>query len=204
MPSASTFPLASRGAFGHIVVLMSILSEAILDSDFVARFSSKFERLAPDECWPWRAGTTRHFRGSTSYKGRTISAPRVALSLALGRAITDFACHSCDNPNCVNPSHLWEGTHIDNMRDAARKGRVGNKLLTHCPKGHFRPRRNEFERINCRICFNETRKLKRLALRVQGLRPDGTPYVSKKHARRQAKKAIAFLAAYNAPQEPTQ
>lgn len=50
---------------------------------------------------------------------------RVVLEKKLGRPIKPgyFACHKCDNKNCIEPEHLFEGTHRDNTNDAIRKGR---------------------------------------------------------------------------------
>lgn len=58
--------------------------------------------------------------------GVTIPAARIAWSLFRGIPFPEdkLACHSCDNPSCVNPEHVWPGTHKDNMQDALLKGRL--------------------------------------------------------------------------------
>lgn len=72
-------------------------------------------------CWPWTGATNGRY-GSFDHTG----AHRFALQLALGRPIAAgmFACHRCDNPPCCNPSHLFEGTHQDNVDDRNAKGRT--------------------------------------------------------------------------------
>jgi len=66
-----------------------------------------------------------HGYGIVSIDGQLFKAHRLALEARLGRPIRPgyFSCHHCDNPPCVNPDHLFEGTQGDNNRDRAAKGR---------------------------------------------------------------------------------
>lgn len=81
----------------------------------------------PSDCWLWtgRVGQKRRGYGRLVFNGKQTPAHRMALILSKGEPpdASLFACHSCDNPPCCNPSHLWWGTHLDNMRDCCTKGR---------------------------------------------------------------------------------
>jgi HNH endonuclease len=53
-----------------------------------------------------------------------VYAHRFAFAAATGADITEQVLHSCDNPLCVNPAHLFQGTQTDNMKDAQAKKRL--------------------------------------------------------------------------------
>lgn len=95
------------------------------------RFWTKVDRRGPEECWPWTAAIFRGGYGQFRAAGRSIYAHRVAFLLVTGQDPGPLQVrHRCDNPACCNPSHLEVGTHADNMRDKAERGRVTGAILT--------------------------------------------------------------------------
>ena len=88
------------------------------------RFWKNVKRGATDECWPWVGSKDTKGYGHITIKGRLRIATRVAYFIDTGEWPSKHVLHRCDNPACVNPSHLFLGTHSDNMKDMAAKGRV--------------------------------------------------------------------------------
>ena len=89
-------------------------------------FIRKVANAVSDECIFWPYGKDNNGYGFVNHKGRKQKAHRLALMIATGRSPGPGieACHSCDNPGCVNPAHLRWGTHADNMLDMVVRGRT--------------------------------------------------------------------------------
>jgi hypothetical protein len=86
----------------------------------------------PNGCWTWTGGTKRGYGQFSldTVKGGEMSSHRYSWELKHGKIPKNMlVCHHCDNPPCVNPSHLFLGTHTDNMQDMINKGRKGKNTL---------------------------------------------------------------------------
>lgn len=92
----------------------------------LARFQEKF-KVAASGCWEWQGNRTPKGYGmfysaaaKTKVRAHRFSFEFFKSPIPAGL----FVCHSCDNPKCVNPGHLWLGSAADNMADAVVKGRI--------------------------------------------------------------------------------
>ena len=75
-------------------------------------------------CWLWTASQRSGYGVFAVNHGNNKKAHRVSYLLFVGKIPAGkFVCHKCDNPLCVNPAHLWLGSHLENMRDMYSKKR---------------------------------------------------------------------------------
>jgi hypothetical protein len=87
------------------------------------RFEAKVERIPFAGCWVWTGASGRRY-GRFWLDGDTILAHRASWRLFRGEIPRgSVVCHRCDNIFCVNPDHLFIGSHQDNVDDKVSKGR---------------------------------------------------------------------------------
>lgn len=113
--------------FSHKEKTMALHSLPLSANQFRPRDISKFRsrlpaRISAVECIEWLPVTNGYAQFRAQHK--TYRAHRVSYALFNGPVPANtLVCHSCDNRCCVNPKHLWLGTHKDNIQDCVAKGR---------------------------------------------------------------------------------
>ncbi len=93
------------------------------------RFWAKVDRRGSDDCWEWQGychplGYGHFCKRIEKNVNKKVLAHRFSYELHNGQISKGkLVCHKCDNPPCVNPKHLHEGTQSINIRDSVRRGR---------------------------------------------------------------------------------
>jgi hypothetical protein len=114
------------------------------------RLLSKIEMIPEHSCWEWVAGKNEHGYGLLWYGNKMSKAHRLSYEVFVKKIDKNlFILHKCDNPGCIRPEHLYEGTQKDNVNDMVKRKRhyraTHNTSKTHCPRGH------EYNSLNTRI-----------------------------------------------------
>lgn len=108
------------------------------------RFWEKVDKSG--DCWEWQGACNAGGYGIFAHLGGSILAHRKIIEIE-GSDIPSNLCvlHTCDNPKCVNPDHLWFGTRTDNNKDRDEKGRLGRRDGNH--NGRAKLTENDIPRI---------------------------------------------------------
>ena len=134
-----------------------------------------YNKISFDDCWIWNGAIRTSGYGAFNVQGKNCYAHRISYEIHVGEIIDNlFVLHSCDNRKCVNPDHLFLGTHQDNMADMNKKGRHFSPWSgkIHCKMGHKFTENNIYWRTGktgkkervCKICnsiwINKTKETK--------------------------------------------
>lgn len=103
-------------------------------------------------CWNWKGYKDRQGYGSISLNCYPTKVHRIMFEYKFFKLGDLICCHTCDNPSCVNPDHLFAGTRKDNAIDMLEKGRHHQANKTHCPKGHEYSKKNTGINNGSRYC----------------------------------------------------
>ena len=163
------------------VPYVKAIEVAMYDQKIINRFNSKVDTAGPTQsnmttaCHQWTAHTNRKGYGKFRVGTKKVSlSHRVSYEIHRG-PMPDGLCvlHSCDNPTCVNPDHLWLGTHQENVADRDAKGRhvSANGEKTHCKHGHEFTEENTYRYPDgsreCKTCNAHRCRARRATLRAR-------------------------------------
>lgn len=130
-------------------------------------------------CWLWVGCIGHHGYGHIKVDQKVCVVHRVMWQIQTQKTIDHgvYICHSCDNPTCCNPEHVWEGTSQHNVFDMMAKGRTPGLSITHCPSGHAYSKANTYwvrsklgrGRRVCKLCSSQWSRANYLKMKKRNL-----------------------------------
>lgn len=93
-----------------------------IDDKVITRFWKYVQKT--DTCWLWIGAIDTTGYGKLNIDRKAVSVHRLSYTLHIGTIPADlYVLHHCDVRACINPEHLFLGTHLDNIRDMLQKKR---------------------------------------------------------------------------------
>jgi len=98
---------------------------------------NKTYKVSDSGCFEWTGSKAGRGYGVISFFKRNVYVHRISYRIFIGKIPNNlFVCHSCDNPACFNPEHLFLGTPKQNVEDMIKKGRA-----VYTKKGEYKGKR---------------------------------------------------------------
>lgn len=101
-----------------------------LTQEQIDKFWAKVDIRGEDECWEWKGARDDDGYGRLAVNQKDYRAHRISFLIANRHLPAPQGLHSCDNPPCCNPKHIFEGTQKDNSIDMCMKSRGWMQKLT--------------------------------------------------------------------------
>ena len=158
----------------QIEITLEYLHSQGLSKTFPQRFWKKVQKT--DGCWLWTGYRDAEGRGQISTSGyNTPIRAHIASWILHKGPVPDglCVCHTCDNPPCVNPDHLWIGTKADNSADMVSKGRAQGRKRKLTWESVNEIRQSDFPRHTLALMFGVSQTMISLVrhYRVWKVRP---------------------------------
>lgn len=134
------------------------------DNTYEKKFWRRVVKNSNNKCWGWKRSTDKFGYAHIEVDRLEKYAHRISWEIHFGEIPEGmFVCHTCDNPSCTNPNHLFLGTYNDNIQDMIKKGRNSRG------EKRYNAKLTEKQVLKIRSLGNNSSKLHREIAEIYGI-----------------------------------